>query len=263
MANNQYEEAIQTFTKLENYKDSAEKVKESNYKYYEYLIKEKKFHEAADLIPNLKNYKDENFLWYTIAKQQYTEGDFDGSLKSFSQIPDYKDSNTYQKKIKLLKEMQGEWIGVELQDDETGKIYSNPSYGMIIENYMVRLEYPYNIEPHIRYLDYYDGKIVVGIDDRMVYELTERGYLKVITKFKNGSMKFEFFKRGSIQQISKKIQQRNPLVGMTADEVRKSTWGNPKDINRTTTSYGVDEQWVYYGNRYVYLKNGIVTAIQD
>lgn len=54
-----------------------------------------------------------------------------------------------------------------------------------------------------------------------------------------------------------------PAIGMTAEEVRESLWGSPEDINRTTTARGVSEQWVYSGYKYVYLEDGIVTAIQD
>ena len=50
---------------------------------------------------------------------------------------------------------------------------------------------------------------------------------------------------------------------MTPTEVRKSTWGSPLEINKTETAYGVSEQWVYSGNSYIYLDDGIVTAIQD
>lgn len=65
-----------------------------------------------------------------------------------------------------------------------------------------------------------------------------------------------------------KIQntQTPPAIGMTAAQVRASTWGEPSDINRTTTRYGVSEQWVYRtssGTKYVYLDDGIVTAIQE
>jgi uncharacterized Zn finger protein (UPF0148 family) len=55
----------------------------------------------------------------------------------------------------------------------------------------------------------------------------------------------------------------DPTIGMTADQVRNSTWGNPESINRTTTAYSTSEQWVYSNNRYIYLDNGIVTTIQD
>ena len=61
-----------------------------------------------------------------------------------------------------------------------------------------------------------------------------------------------------------KFQKRPaPCLGMTTEELRNSSWGDPEDINSTTTIYGVSEQWCYSGYRYVYLENGIVTAIQE
>lgn len=56
---------------------------------------------------------------------------------------------------------------------------------------------------------------------------------------------------------------QEPHIGMTAEQVEKSTWGKPKDINKTTYSWGVKEQWVYSDYRYIYLEDGIVTAIQE
>ena len=59
---------------------------------------------------------------------------------------------------------------------------------------------------------------------------------------------------------------KEPTIGMTAEEVRNSTWGEPDDINKTTTKYGTSEQWVYKNSndfKYIYLDNGIVTAIQE
>lgn len=52
-------------------------------------------------------------------------------------------------------------------------------------------------------------------------------------------------------------------VGMTAEQVRAS-WGNPDDINRSTSSFGTHEQWVYDRlDSYVYLEDGVVTATQS
>lgn len=58
-------------------------------------------------------------------------------------------------------------------------------------------------------------------------------------------------------------RKENPTIGMTESEVSASSWGRPMDINRTTTKYGTDEQWVYASNKYIYLENGVVTAIQE
>lgn len=55
-------------------------------------------------------------------------------------------------------------------------------------------------------------------------------------------------------------------IGMTPAMVI-AAWGRPEDINRTTTSYRVHEQWVY-GSNYVYLEGPsraemAVTSIQN
>jgi hypothetical protein len=53
-------------------------------------------------------------------------------------------------------------------------------------------------------------------------------------------------------------------IGMTAKQVREETsWGPPQSINRTSTAGAVDEQWVYEGRNYLYLRNGRVRAIQN
>lgn len=54
-----------------------------------------------------------------------------------------------------------------------------------------------------------------------------------------------------------------PSVGMTKEEAINSIWGYPNKINKTTTSYGAHEQWVYSKDRYLYFDNGKLTAIQD
>lgn len=74
----------------------------------------------------------------------------------------------------------------------------------------------------------------------------------------------EKFEEREKQQLKEKIKEKKePQIGMTSDEIRKSTWGEPKDINKTTTKYGVHEQWVYGNGRYIYLDDGVVTAIQE
>lgn len=59
-----------------------------------------------------------------------------------------------------------------------------------------------------------------------------------------------------------KAAKADPAVGMSEIDVRVSTWGSPKKINKTTTAYGVREQWVY-DRGYIYIENGYVTAIQE
>jgi hypothetical protein len=51
------------------------------------------------------------------------------------------------------------------------------------------------------------------------------------------------------------------VVGMTANQVRQA-WGDPMSVNHTRTAAGASEQWVYDLGRYVYVDNGVVTAVQ-
>lgn len=68
-----------------------------------------------------------------------------------------------------------------------------------------------------------------------------------------------------------------PAIGMTEEQVLISRWGRPYSVNRTTTARGMHEQWIYrsvdqsrttgkhevHRDTYVYLRNGVVYAIQD
>ena len=63
---------------------------------------------------------------------------------------------------------------------------------------------------------------------------------------------------------SNKERPSGVKIGDKADFViKKSSWGKPKEIHRTTTSHGSHEQWVYGDGNYLYFDNGIVTAIQN
>lgn len=66
--------------------------------------------------------------------------------------------------------------------------------------------------------------------------------------------------RAEYEKIFSKVP---PAIGMTASEVRESSWGGPDKINKTTYEFGVHEQWVYSNYRYVYLEDDIVTTIQE
>ena len=58
------------------------------------------------------------------------------------------------------------------------------------------------------------------------------------------------------------IRQGRIRIGMSKDACKLS-WSEPDDINTSRGRWGVHEQWVYSGNRYVYFENGKLSAIQD
>jgi hypothetical protein len=51
-------------------------------------------------------------------------------------------------------------------------------------------------------------------------------------------------------------------VGLNSEGVLKSCWGKPSRVNTTQTATGRHEQWVYATGDFLYLTDGIVTAIQ-
>lgn len=59
------------------------------------------------------------------------------------------------------------------------------------------------------------------------------------------------------------LKKPDAQIGMTKYQVAQETkWGNPYDVNKTTTKYGVSEQWVY-SSAYLYFENNKLVAIQE
>jgi hypothetical protein len=94
-------------------------------------------------------------------------------------------------------------------------------------------------------------------------EFTEDGIKKAITKifyFKNPIP--ELIKKWG-KKVVKSIQEGEIFMGMTSEQV-KASWGEPDDINRTVTKWGVHEQWVYEESRkYLYFEDGKLTSWQE
>lgn len=67
--------------------------------------------------------------------------------------------------------------------------------------------------------------------------------------------------RGLSAADRERVVEGKIWIGASA-EIIEATWGRPRDINSSITAAGRTDQWVYSGD-YVYLENGIVTAIQS
>jgi len=65
------------------------------------------------------------------------------------------------------------------------------------------------------------------------------------------------------ENIGIRIINNEIWLGMTKDMASESI-GWPTDVNKTTGSWGVHEQWVYdKEGKYLYFENGILTSWQD
>ena len=67
----------------------------------------------------------------------------------------------------------------------------------------------------------------------------------------------KYGKKNALLILDNKVQ-----IGFTK-QMCIEAWGEPYDINRTITSWGVHEQWVYGIGSYLYFEDNILTAIQD
>lgn len=65
------------------------------------------------------------------------------------------------------------------------------------------------------------------------------------------------------KDISAENSKSDPAIGMTADEVKSSTWGEPINISKTTTENNVSEMWSYDSKKYIFFDNGIVSSIHE
>lgn len=57
-------------------------------------------------------------------------------------------------------------------------------------------------------------------------------------------------------------KELEPYIGMPKAQLKNSTWGEPTDINITETENHTSEQWCYSNEKYVYVDDGYVSAIQ-
>ncbi|WP_405225740.1 hypothetical protein [Dokdonia sp. Asnod1-B02] len=115
-------------------------------------------------------------------------------------------------------------------------------------------------QPIIIY-DYFEGYWLIEKDSIKGY--IHDMYLvdnETMTKIKEGHDKNRIKKKYG-EKVADKIFNHRIWIGMTKDMTKLSI-GRPLDINRTTGSWGVHEQWVYK-NRYLYFENGELKSWQD
>jgi hypothetical protein len=58
-------------------------------------------------------------------------------------------------------------------------------------------------------------------------------------------------------------KDKSAYIGEHSSRTVKCGWGKPEKINKTTTSRGVREQWVYPSGNYLYFYDGVLTTIQN
>lgn len=230
------------------------------------LIKEGNLSEAEKSFQDLKGYKDADIIL------QYVRALEESKQKSpnYELIAVYFDPVPTNYKGDLSKEINEFQIQLKIKQDALLKqkensiveLIQNGNYNQaetlsvlefpVLYDYACALENEKNGDHSMALASWKD--IPLDYSGPLASEILKsvNAYSKDIKEFNE-----------SIARVKVQESKPQPKIGMTASEVENSQWGKPKIVNRTTTAYGVSEQWVYSSGKYVYLDNGIVDAIQD
>ena len=180
-------------------------------------------------------------------------------IELLEKIPEYKDSKELINRIKTAHELDGEWYGGGYRWIINGKhcynVYSDYSYKYTYDQYYCKYEnnilYIFNNEPQMDNLE------------NAVFKLEQDNGKLMYFPYSLSQTKIILSKESNNTKPKDKVKILEPSIGMTKTEVENSTWGRPNKINKTTTTYGISEQWCYSNYRYIYFKDGIVTSIQE
>lgn len=168
------------------------------------------------------------------------------------------------------------------QIDSIRGVYVNKNVYYWCDDYSPRKFYVQRIVPEIefrdnnKYFDYVYKVTLHGVEGNKRFE-----YVPVDVFLANSQLAEEFEayqkkleteakqeREAKLARLVKKYGKKYaediligvPRIGMS-EEMCREACGEPEDINTTITKYSYDEQWVYR-SKYIYLENGIVTAIQ-
>ena len=133
-------------------------------------------------------------------------------------------------------------------------------------------------------IDYKDGYFKVNYNDNLgyisdlfIYEpellkiAKQKADIEIVENEKYAKEHQVAHKQFLIEQYGESrtalILKKLVCIGMTREEAIES-WGKPTDINKTTSSYGIHEQWIYdkgkyFKSKYLYFEDGILRTIQE
>jgi hypothetical protein len=224
-------------------------------------------------------------MFFSHAMRAYKAGDFRNAINLFQKVQENTETEKYLDICRTMDNLQGEWILKGIYFD----FFKNKQLNfaaMTFDGWNATLYYCKDFIDNFVYAG--DCELTVNDDDtfefvtpKLEYKLSSTSielcaqiinddYFYNLEKkdsnymwYRNGKDTLRF-KRGNIDAIKNDTSlQREPFVGMKKEALENSTWGKPRDINKSTYSWGTTEQWCYSNNRYVYLENDVVTSISE
>lgn len=156
-----------------------------------------------------------------------------------------------------IAQFQGEWKTEKSEHVDliiSGRTVNSISYGILDKSDLVDKIFTF-------YFEYDENNQLVVCNSHhqpvSILSITEDGKLREQSTYSDDEDLYEYVSSNTTLPIV----VLEPAIGMTADEVIRSTWGYPNKKNITETASLTKEQWVY-DDGYIYLTGGIVTAIQ-
>ena len=137
------------------------------------------------------------------------------------------------------------------------------------ENFYYKL-YPLNIGDKVEIIESFDETYKIKLNNVIGYVQkdvlgTQNEFDNIIAKKRLHAENEKNRKEELIEKYGEvfglKIYFNKIAIGMTPRMVIESI-GSPNDINKSTGSWGVHEQWVYR-NKYLYFENGKLTSWQE
>lgn len=161
----------------------------------------------------------------------------------------------------LQKEVNGYKLSPAKLLADTKQSYADKAYYKVKENLNLLKQY-HPESPELEAVQKIQDQVTKDLETarKMAEEKAERAEAE--RKAKMAPIERIMDKYGCNEDIAKLIMNKQVRRGMTSEQCR-AAWGRPRDINRTTGSYGVHEQWVYGGHNYLYFEDGILTTIQN
>ena len=279
----EYEEISKYLSLNKNYKDNAENLNKLKYLKAQKLYQQKDYDTAISLLNSIQNYnnakelinnysKERNEKIYNTAITLYNEGKFIESKNNFKKLSeDYNEALTYLTNIERLISIQGTWKeyksvldgGKEYFPTERLADYIYINGWVLYINVGESFERSYTFTINNNIISFQGTKLDTGywINDYIFNDENTEMYHPYMDQG-TGAYYIHISKDRDLSQ-KELATPKEPYIGMTEEEVLKSTWGAPIDKNRTRTKYGAHEQWIYGNGRYIYLDDGIVTSIQD
>lgn len=244
-----------------NSDDQLDDIYAKNQEKYNQVINSIKSSKYDDALKNLNEIKTNvefnNLRNYILAKKEFREKDYKKGLSFLNQLSNINFAND-QFKVDVIKLRSISNIKIGNYDDAIKDLIS---YENEDKDFKVLYLYAMALREE-KAKNMYD----VGLHLSAIPADYKGNLSKDVQKTKVRLKKaIKLYEKDLSYLVDKSMQKTNnnyPSIGM-ADYELEEVWGKPEKINRTTTAYGVKEQWVYSGNRYVYLEDHYITAIQD